>query len=100
MSAAQPDRRQGVPPMSGNDTASFDLSGRIALVTGSSRGIGRSLADGLAAAGATVVLNGIDKARLDQTRAELADRHGRDRVHAYPFDITDEDQVTTAVAAV
>ena len=56
--------------MSASDrpTPSFDLSGRIALVTGSSRGIGRTLADGLAAAGATVVLNGIDGARLDRTR--------------------------------
>jgi gluconate 5-dehydrogenase len=81
-------------------TAAFDLSGRIALVTGSSRGIGRSLADGLAAAGATVVLNGLDKVQLDRTRAELAERHGTDRVHAHPFDITDEDQVAAAVAAV
>ena len=78
----------------------FDLGGRVALVTGSSRGIGRSLADGLAAAGATVVLNGLDKSRLDRTRAELAERHGSDRVHASPFDITDEDQVTAAVAGV
>jgi gluconate 5-dehydrogenase len=79
---------------------SFDLTGRIALVTGSSRGIGRSLADGLAAAGATVVLNGLDKVRLDRTRAELADHHGRDRVHASPFDITDENQVTAAVSGI
>jgi len=78
----------------------FDLGGRVALVTGSSRGIGRSLADGLASAGATVVLNGLDKARLDRTRAELAERHGGDRIHACPFDITDEDQVAAAVAGV
>jgi gluconate 5-dehydrogenase len=79
---------------------SFDLTGQVALVTGSSRGIGRSLADGLAAAGATVVLNGVDKVRLDTARAELAAHHGRDRVHASPFDITDEKQVHAAVAAV
>ena len=79
---------------------SFDLTGRIALVTGSSWGIGRTLADGLAAAGATVVLNGLDKVRLDLTRAELAARHGRGRVHASPFDVTDEDQVAAAVAGI
>src|SRR3954468_14733326 len=78
----------------------FDLGGRVALVTGSSRGIGRSLADGLAAADATVVLNGLDKSRLDPTRAELAARHGSARVHASPFDSTDEDQGTAAVAGV
>jgi gluconate 5-dehydrogenase len=81
-------------------TPSFDLTGRIALVTGSSRGIGRTLADGLAGAGATVVLNGIDKVRLDRTRAELAERHGGDRVHTSPFDVTDEEQVVAAVAGI
>jgi gluconate 5-dehydrogenase len=40
--------------------ALFDVAGRVALVTGSSRGIGRALAGGLAAAGAAVVLNGRD----------------------------------------
>ena len=40
--------------------ALFDVAGRVALVTGSSRGIGRALAGGLAGAGATVVLNGRD----------------------------------------
>ena len=43
----------------------FDLTGRRALVTGSSQGIGMALARGLAAAGAEVVLNGRDEARLD-----------------------------------
>ncbi|MFB8372127.1 SDR family NAD(P)-dependent oxidoreductase, partial [Pseudarthrobacter sp. NPDC055928] len=38
----------------------FDLSGRVGLVTGSSRGIGNALARALADAGATVVLNGIN----------------------------------------
>jgi len=49
-----------------------DLSGRVALVTGSSRGIGRETALALAARGARVVLNGRDEARLERTRAELA----------------------------
>ena len=80
--------------------ALFDLTGTVALVTGSSRGIGRALAEGLAGAGATVVLNGRDEDRLDQTRAELAGRWGTGRVHAYGFDVTDERGVERAVAAV
>ncbi len=39
----------------------FSLKGRTALITGSSRGLGRAMAEGLAAAGAAVVLNGSDK---------------------------------------
>ncbi|MFE5839901.1 SDR family NAD(P)-dependent oxidoreductase, partial [Arthrobacter sp. NPDC056493] len=45
-------------------TSLFDLTGRVALVTGSSRGIGNALARGLADAGATVVLNGVNAERL------------------------------------
>lgn len=67
----------------------FDLSGRRALVTGSSRGIGATLAAGLADAGAEVVLHGRDPGRLAQTRDDLAARTGG-RVHAVPFDVTDE----------
>ncbi|GIT80534.1 gluconate 5-dehydrogenase [Leifsonia sp. LS1] len=74
----------------------FDLTGRVALVTGSSRGIGRALADGLAAAGATIVLNGLDPDRLAGTRDALASEYG-DRIHALPFDITDESAVVAAV---
>ena len=79
--------------------ALFDLTGTVALVTGSSRGIGRALAEGLASAGATVVLNGRDPERLERTRHELADRWG-DRVHAYAFDVTDEEAGVAAVARV
>ena len=78
----------------------FDLTGTTALVTGSSRGIGRALAEGLAGAGATVVLNGRDPDRLEQTRRELAGRFGTERVRAYAFDVTDEAAVERAVAAI
>ena len=50
------------PPLGGlsMSTQLFDLTGRTALVTGSSRGLGRAMAEGLAEAGAAVVLNGAD----------------------------------------
>lgn len=50
----------------------FDLSGRVALVTGSSRGIGWAIARALAAAGARVVLNARDAVALAARKAELA----------------------------
>jgi gluconate 5-dehydrogenase len=81
-------------------TSSFDLTGRVALVTGSSRGIGLGIAEGLANAGATIVLNGVDPIRLDATRTALAKRFGDERVTAHAFDIVDEDAVAQAVASV
>jgi gluconate 5-dehydrogenase len=81
-------------------TSPFDLTGRLALVTGSSRGIGRTLAEGLLAAGADVVLNGLDPDRLSSTKLELAARFGEDRVQARAFDVTDERAARTAVDAV
>jgi gluconate 5-dehydrogenase len=73
----------------------FDLSGRIALVTGSSGGIGLALAQGLGRAGATVVLNG---RRPD--KVALAARKLRSEglpVSEMPFDVTDSSTVRTAI---
>ena len=75
----------------------FDLTGKIALVTGSSRGIGSAIARGLAAAGATVVLNGLDEARLEAARATLAAEVGEERVRAIAFDVTDAEATASAL---
>lgn len=72
----------------------FDLKGRTALVTGSSRGLGRAMANGLAAAGATVVLNGSSKDRLSSAAAEM--RAAGHTVQEACFDITDEAAVIAA----
>jgi gluconate 5-dehydrogenase len=65
----------------------FDLTGRTALITGSSQGIGLSIAEGLASAGATVVLNGRDAGKLEAAAADLAAKGYAARLLA--FDVTD-----------
>ena len=60
----------------------FDLTGRVALVTGSSRGIGNALARALADAGATVVLNGINPERLKAAEAAMAADYPPGRIHS------------------
>jgi gluconate 5-dehydrogenase len=75
-------------------TMLFDLSGRTALVTGSSRGLGRAIAEGMAKAGARLIINGIDPARVDAAVAEFrAAGHQADGV---AFDVTDEPAVVKA----
>ncbi|WP_329009920.1 SDR family oxidoreductase [Streptomyces sp. NBC_01601] len=74
----------------------FDISGRTALVTGSSRGIGLALARGLAEAGCTVVLNGRDGDRLARAAAELPG----DLVHTAVFDVTDRPSVAAGIVEV
>ena len=74
----------------------FDLTGRTALVTGSSRGLGRAIAQGLAEAGAAVILNGVDVGRLEAAAAEMcAAGH---QVAEAGFDVTDEAAVVDAFA--
>jgi len=77
--------------------ALFDLSGKRALVTGSSQGIGLALARGLAGAGAHVVLNGRNQAKLDAARASFTDT---DRITTRAFDVTDESAVGMAIGAI
>ncbi|WP_175775227.1 SDR family oxidoreductase [Burkholderia anthina] len=75
-------------------TSLFDLSGRTALVTGSARGIGFALAEGLAKAGARVVLNGTQPDTVAAAVARLTDQ-GFD-AQGRAFDVTDEQAVADA----
>lgn len=76
----------------------FDLTGRTALITGSSRGIGLALARALGSAGARIAVNGRDAAGVAQTCAQLAQEGIA--TQAAPFDVTDEAGIETAVAAI
>ena len=76
----------------------FDLKGRRALVTGSSQGIGFALAQALARAGASLLLNGRDEPRLRAALHRLAEEGFE--VAAVPFDVTDPGQVERAIADV
>src|SRR5687767_15028745 len=76
----------------------FDLTGRVALVTGSSRGIGNALARALADAGATVVLNGVNAERLKDAAAAMAAEYAPGRVHSVAFDVTKDSEAARGVA--
>ncbi|RAS35554.1 gluconate 5-dehydrogenase [Paraburkholderia bryophila] len=76
----------------------FDLSGRRALITGSSTGIGFALAKGLAGAGAEVILNGRSEARLAEAESRLRDDGAT--VHTASFDVTSADEVEKAIARI
>ena len=64
----------------------FDLGGSLALITGSSQGIGLALAEGLAAHGASIVINGRDAAKVERAVAGLRDKGYT--VHGAAFDVT------------
>ena len=72
----------------------FDLRGRTALVTGSSRGLGFAIAEGLACAGASVVLNGLDEVRLNQAVETLQGRGHT--VEGCAFDVGQAESVALA----
>ena len=77
----------------------FEVADRVALVTGSSRGIGYALARGLLRAGATVVINGRDPDALSRAQTSLQDQTGR-RPEAVSFDVTSPDEVSAGITHV
>ena len=60
-----------------NPSSSFDLSGRVAIVTGSGRGLGAAIARGLAEAGASVMLCSRSEAELERTKSEITRAGGK-----------------------
>lgn len=76
--------------------AMFDLTGRVALVTGASRGLGAAMSTGLARAGAEVILNGRDQATLDAQAAAM--RAEGLKVRTAAFDVRDAAQMEQVVS--
>ncbi len=72
----------------------FDLTGKTALVTGATGGIGGAIARALHAQGATVALSGTRREALDALAGELGER-----VHVLPCDLADKDAVEALVPA-
>ncbi len=72
----------------------FSLHGRLALVTGSSRGLGAAIARGLAEAGARVILHGRDRTALEAQQAAAG------AIDSVRFDVTDEAAVLAGFAAI
>src|SRR6266481_465470 len=76
----------------------FSLAGKIILITGASRGLGRAMAAAMADAGAHVVLNGRDLAALEAASKAISDSGGS--VETAAFDVTDEGAVKAAIAGI
>jgi gluconate 5-dehydrogenase len=77
-------------------THAFSLDGRVALVTGASRGIGFAIAEALADSGARVLLNGRDRTMLLRKTEEIRAKGGKAEMAA--FDVTEAATVVKAVA--
>lgn len=76
----------------------FDLTGSLAVVTGSSQGIGLAIAKGLASAGARVILNGRDIEKTEAAAEKLrSDGH---EAYASAFDVTDHQAVAEGVSRI
>jgi gluconate 5-dehydrogenase len=76
----------------------FDVSGKIVLITGSSRGLGFSLAQGFADAGAKVVLNGTQREPLALAAKQITQAGGS--AVGYSFDVTKPEEIQASIAAI
>jgi len=76
----------------------FDVSGKVVLITGSSRGLGFAFATGFAEAGAKVVINGTRGETVNPAVEQIRQQGGL--AYGYPFDVTDSDQVEQSIARI
>jgi gluconate 5-dehydrogenase len=76
----------------------FSLKGKVAVITGANRGLGKPMAKGLAAAGAHVVLIARDQQKLEAVAAEIAAEGGQATV--LPIDLANEDEIRAGIRKV
>ena len=79
------------------DTTLFDLTGKVALLTGASKGMGRAMAHALAAHGATVVISARKQDQLDEAAAEINKACGAQRAYAVAANAGYKDQLQALV---
>ena len=79
-------------------TKLFDLTGKNALVTGGTHGIGMAIATGLANAGANIIVNDIFPEKLESAKEEYA-KNGID-IHTYVLSVTDEEAVNRTIPVI
>lgn len=76
----------------------FDLTGKRALITGATHGLGMSIATGLAKAGAQIIINDIDQQKINSAIEEYAKNDIK--AYGYVFDVTDEAAVKSSIAKI
>jgi len=76
----------------------FNLKGKIALITGGTHGLGMAMASGLGAAGATLVINGHTKSKMDEA-VKNYEKAGY-KVKGYLFDVSNEEEVISSIAKI
>ena len=80
-------------------TSLFDLTGKVALVTGATHGLGMAMAMGIGRAGATLIINGNSSQEKIDNAVDLFKSEGI-KAFGYRFDVTNEDQVQNAIARI